>query len=278
MDTTTRTKESPSSLNLFNTCQRAYYYRYIKGIEAKQTRPALQVGKAVHAALAEWMLKRNVKDAVDVLEASWNGDHDWQTLTYYREVIQAYVEANATQLIDYEPLEVDGKKAVELQLETDDSLIRLDLLVRSKARKGVYLKDYKTTSRMPNANYWQDFMLGYQPVMYRDVLADHGIHIDGIIQDVLVVRKPTKAKPLNVDFETKTFRYDDEVTEEVMYSVRDTINQIEIMRKCPKQMYRMQTNSCTKPWTCEFLEICRTKPSKQNIVIEAQYKERKYDA
>jgi len=175
---------SASRVSCWQGCRRKYYFRYVAKLPGKSS-PALLVGKAVHAALQDWNLRR------------WKSRSEVEPHMLYAAFMRAWMECSAVDLIEWASDEAERKAfdgawkmiqtyieeteipteepilAVETRLEAqlDDlpPIIGIIDLVRG-GEDGGRIVDFKTAAKSPSASlgaHAHATQLGIYALLYR---------------------------------------------------------------------------------------------------------------
>lgn len=271
-----------SMLSTFRACPRRCEIAYELGIRTIETSFPLRVGSAFHAAL----------------EAADKGIDYVPELAdpFDLALVAAMVNGHAARWP--EPIEVIAAE-LEFALNLGDTewtlAGKIDRIVRlSDGRMAI--QEYKTTSRdfSPGADYWLALQMDQQLSIYVIAARALGYPVETILFDV--TRRPAQ-RPLKKTAEIRIKkdgtpyagqRLEDETPEEFVARVSADIAErpehyfarIEIARldddlaDCHAEIWQQMAaiqnarndglwyrnpNSCTQPYTCEFLSICRNR-------------------
>jgi putative RecB family exonuclease len=206
---------SPSRLNLWLACPRAFEFRYVKGIQTP-TSPSLFIGKQVHAALEVHYRHRQLDLLLPSSEVVSRMRDEWSTAAEEERVVFAkdgdcdklldkscqLVLAYLAQIPDDEPRPLAVETMLEVPLidpETGEDLgipLRgiIDLVLDE--RDGAVICDFKTaaSSQQP-LEVCHEVQLGCYSLMYRA--------LSGEVESGLEIRTLVKTKTPQI----ATYRY-----------------------------------------------------------------------
>ena len=274
-----------STMELFATCNRAFYYNAVKRRELDATRAALNFGTQFHSAM-EWRYKTFGQDltgenseniaeyGVQLMRANPNPLDDYRNDDYMRDVLRAYCASNQS-----EPFTVvrdsDGQPIVERPFAiplgqihhrdlTDPVPViwtgRVDLLVQWQDGTMSTL-DHKTSS-MGGESYFDEYLNSQPQIGYLWAARKaFNTKLNTFIINATFVRKPAKTVTAKgTTFDRKRFYVpEDKITEwetNVMEQCYDVVD------KAVRGVFPMTTKSCVgKYGRCQYIDVCGMPPS-----------------
>jgi hypothetical protein len=211
----TNERLSYSRYYLYTKCRKAYEYQYIQKLTpAAGTVPpeawikrgrGILIHGACEAGLAGRPLADGINEQIVELEFPPRGGPGRPDLAATARTIAAECEQVAQDLLDwlpandFEPLVVNGKLGLELELSCPvtgwkDFMGYADLVVRHKPTGRVFVGDYKSTERFKSP---ESEVFRVQMILYAYALRQMGVKVDGAL---IVQLKPElpKGKPRKV--------------------------------------------------------------------------------
>lgn len=275
-----------TSIGLFKTCPRKYYYTIVKGYTHKVIPPPLAFGIHLHTLLQTWhklvatdldrhtALTRIVKLAGMLGETLPAGDSARTKETLVRTIIW-YLD----QFWDDPSVSIvtpDGSPAVEyhfwIPFMTHQGIDvylcgHIDRLV--KWQNQVYVCDYKTTKYQLDKKFFDKFKPSTQMPLYvtaSHLIADrlhsfpsaHGVIIDGIQLGVNFTRNSRSV----VEFSL-------EEIEEYIQSLQYWI--IQAMDASKKGQFPPNEESCERYGGCVFRDICAKPPARREAYLKGNF-------
>lgn len=275
-----------TSIGLWKTCPRKYYYSIVLGYEPRVMAPPLSFGIALHSSMEHWhkliasgvdkhsALISVVRQAGLFGESLPTGDTARTKETLIRTVIwyfDQFWEDKAVTLI-----KPDGKPAIEYHfklpfmeyLNTDIFICgHIDRMV--KWQDQVFVSDYKTSKYPLDSRFFSQFKPGTQMPLYitachlvsetvADLPSAHGVIIDGIQLGVNFSRFARHV----VEFSLEEIN---EYIEDLKYWITSA------MDACKANYFPQNAESCQKYSGCHFLEICSKSPARRQAYLEGNF-------
>lgn len=177
-----------SSITTFMRCEKLFYWRDVRGYEPQAKSKALDIGSAIHSAIAAWLKEESWEQALqDELEdkthfeeclvlmkgyiKKYTGDE------YFRNIVTIEREFNVP-LLNYPNLSVTGR--IDVVVESDEKLL---------------LVEHKTASRS-DPNFFSKFRRDIQHRFYAYAVRRLYNRYDGMLVDAIIKKKePAKGKP-----------------------------------------------------------------------------------
>jgi hypothetical protein len=203
-----------SRVNAFNTCARLHHYKYELGYRPVVTGLALEFGILMHAGLEGWWLAFAQGKGAEALEQAYKfmaeAIQRCETADEFdvlkAQVLMAGYHARwAEHMDEYEVIVVEGKFAAPLvgphgkRARGLKVAGKLDVLVRRRSDRTVWLVEHKTSSADLSAGsiYWQRLRMDGQVSMYFAGALALGYAPDGCLYDVIakIDQRPLKATP-----------------------------------------------------------------------------------
>lgn len=150
-----------TTINMFQTCRKYYYWRIVRNLATKTVSPALEFGAAIHAALDVYYVEGLVK-ALDKFRETYKdreGD-ELRTVANGITLLETYARVYAK-----EPFTVLGKPETGFVFPMGDILWggRMDLPIEWDGQ--LWIVEHKTASRL-DSNYFKQFALDKQITSY----------------------------------------------------------------------------------------------------------------
>lgn len=275
-----------TSIGLFKTCPRKYYYSIVLGYEPRVMAPPLAFGIALHKVFETWhkllasdaerhtALIETVRLAGLLGEKLPPGDTARTKESLVRSVVwylEQFWEDKAVTVIQQ-----NGKPVVEynFQLPFMDYL-GLEIIIcghldRMVAWQGqVYISDYKTTKYQLDNRFFSQFKSSTQMPLYltachiiaerfADLPSAHGVIIDGIQLGVNFTRCARHV----VEFSLEEIN---EYIVDLQYWIKQA------MDACAKDYFPQNTESCQKYSGCQYLEICSKSPARRDLFLNGNF-------
>ena len=238
---------SNHQISLFLTCHRKYKLKSILKWEALDIKPALIIGKAVHAALA---MLASTNDEVKVMQAAFNElgvEPDPRITEQVFLLVDGYKEKYKKDWLSPITSETTILANLTRQITYE---ARIDGLVENS--EGVWVKEIKTSGTAPGS-FFKQFEYNRQTTGYvwacREKYSE--MEIKGIIIDAIF--KPSQKSP-----EPKYEREYIEVSpEKVKEWKQNTLWIAREIKKCLKSKTWYGTDLCLLHYgQCEFWEYC----------------------
>ena len=278
-----------TSIGLWKTCPRKYYYSIILGYEPRIMAPPLAFGIAFHTVMETWekllshqvdkhtAFTRVVRLAGLLGDRLPSGDNSRSKETLVRSVVwylDNFWEDKAITVIL-----PNGKPAVEMHFKLpfmnysgQEVFIcgHIDRLAQWQGK--VYVSDFKTSKYQLDNRFFSQFKPNTQLPLYltachiiaesiQDFPSAHGVIIDGI--------------QLGVNF-TRCARHVIEFSlEEINEYIIDLQYWIkQAMDACKENYFPQNSESCQKYSGCHFLEICSKSPARRQVYLDGSFVKR----
>ena len=278
-----------TSIGLWKTCPRKYYYSIVLGYEPRIMAPPLAFGIAIHTVFETW--HKLLASGVDKHTAFTHvvrlagllgdkltpGDTSRSKETLVRSVVwylDIYWDDKTTTLC-----EPSGKPIVEyhFQLPIMEYLGNevyicghIDRIVKWQGE--VYISDYKSTKYSLDPRFFSQFKPSTQMPLYLtachiiserlgNLPSAHGVIIDGIQLGVNFSR-----------FARQIIPYSLEEINEYLVDLKYWIMQA--MDACKANYFPQNTESCQKYSGCHFQEICSKSPARRQVFLDGNYVKR----
>lgn len=206
---------SYSQIQLYRSCQQAFFYRYIEGIQRKETAVPLELGSLIHEYLANYY--NNIVSKRDSAEAhadayqrtteSWKPKLEDMAETAYmvgaeetaeslrglweqaEYIIQRYyIVHGAEDAEQYEVILVEKQLLTKLARGIE-SIGYADLVARDRNSGYIYLFEHKTTKNPPRL---ETRLRDLQTALYAKQLEmETDIHVDGLVWNTIKTELPT---------------------------------------------------------------------------------------
>lgn len=184
-------QHSVSSLRLWDTCKKRYWYEYVRRIRPAYAGRARSVGTATHAGLEAFSLGADL-DGVAAAAVAASSGPEWATpegqieLARVRAMLAAYYVTWAQTRANWEAVEVEGKFRIG-----DRFIGKKDALKRRRLTGQLYLWERKTTSdEIDNVgtDFWRRLMLDRQLALYQLEIEERLGETPAVLYDV--IKKP----------------------------------------------------------------------------------------
>lgn len=278
-----------TSIGLFKTCPRKYYYSIVLGYEPRIMAPPLAFGIALHSIMEKWhkllasgtdkhtALVKVVKLAGQLGETLPPGDTARTKETLIRSVIWYFDQFWEDKTITI--LQPNGKPVVEYNFQLpfmdyhgQEVIIcgHLDRMVKWQGQ--VYVSDYKTTKYTLDSRFFSQFKPNTQMPLYltachiisetfADLPSAHGVIIDGVQLGVNFSR-----------FARHVVEFSLEEINEYIIDLQYWINRG--MDACTQSYFPQNTESCQKYSGCQFQEICSKSPARREAFLNGNFAKR----
>lgn len=281
-----------TSIGLYKTCPKKYYYSIVCGYEPRTMAPALSFGIAIHSIFENWhkqiasgldkhtALISVVRLAGQLGEYLPAGDTSRTKETLVRSIVWYFDQFWDDKTITV--LEPSGKPAIEYHFQLPfmdylgyEVLIcgHLDRMVKWQGK--VYISDYKTTKYTIDNRFFSQFKPGTQMPLYltachiisetvANLPSANGVIIDGIQLGVNFSRFARHV----VEFSLEEIN---EYIEDLKYWIMQAMN------ACKTGYFPQNTESCQKYSGCQYLEICSKPPARRQMFLDGNFVKRIWD-
>lgn len=151
-----------TSLDIFLTCRKKFYWRIVRGLTPERKAPALSFGSGIHDALDLYYTDGNMEMAIKKFEETHKDTEDetLRTVAIGKKVLEWYAKVYPT-----EPFEVFGKPEIGFTFPIGDIMWggRIDLPIRWSG--DLWVMEHKTTSRL-SSYFFHQFELNMQVSSY----------------------------------------------------------------------------------------------------------------
>lgn len=281
-----------TSIGLFKTCPRKYYFTIIQGYVPKIMAPPLAFGIHLHTLLQTWhcLIDSNVDKHTALIRITRLAGLLGETLPLgdnarTKETLVRAIVWYLDQFWEDKAVSIklpSGKPAVEYHFKLPFMSYEKDIVYlcghidRMVTWQGsAYVCDYKTTKYTLDSNFFNKFKPSTQMPLYttachliaetlQDLPAANGVIIDGI--------------QLGVNF----CRYARNV---VNYSLEEINEYIEGLKywiakarlACKSNTFPANEESCDKYGGCHFREICSKPPARREMFLNGKFVKRIWD-
>lgn len=247
---------SLSQVNLFRSCEQAYFYRYVEGLQKREAQAPLELGSLIHeyfelyytAIAAQIPPKQAHVDALTTVMAKW--EPEIVSLAALSRQMGAYDEAatianiakTARRLItryffihgeadasQFEVVLVERELLANIQRGIN-STGYADLVTRDRSTGATYLWEHKTTTSIPNQGYR---LRDLQTLLYaRKLQLITGIEINHVLWNYVRTTPPAVPERLSKGGLTRRKNIDTtwDVYSEAILENGENLNQYEDMR------------------------------------------------
>ena len=180
-------------MSTYQTCQRKFLLRHLRGIVPKSKPQALEFGSAIHEGLSTWYETGDEQQALEDAFRDYTDDpmDEKRSSARGREILKKYFKQYPKEPFDI----VANEVPFEQQLFSDDSyrynlIGKIDLVINWHG--GLYGFDHKTTSRL-GKYYFNQYTLsrqfmGYTMAMKR-IYSDIAKKVQGFYINAIAVYK-----------------------------------------------------------------------------------------
>lgn len=244
------------TLNLFQLCERKYYWNIVQNLVSVVPSPAQHFGKAIHSGIEEWY--RSGKSLVKMLEAFRKGmeglpEDSKRTLECGEALLGVYDRKyKEEEMFDV----VENEITLSYPMKDGSTLIgRIDRLARMKESGLIVPIETKTTSFI-GENFLYSFMMNTQIDVYVYLVNKHyGLCHEALI-DSLQVLGATSVKPLA----ERLYRFSVQRSAEDMQEFEEryykTVARMEAIKRDGKEDYLQTPSACTYYGKCPYLPLC----------------------
>ncbi len=281
-----------TSISLYKTCPRKYYYTIIKGYVPKIVPPPLAFGIHLHTLLQTWhqlvelgmpkdtSLMRVVKLAGLLGETLPPGDTARTKETLVRSIVWYLDQFWEDKAVTVKC--AGGLPAVEYHFQLpfmlyNDQVVyicgHIDRLVTWQNQ--VYVCDYKTTKYALDKRFFDQFKPSTQMALYTtachliahqtsDLPSAHGVIIDGIQLGVNFTRFARQIVPFSL-----------EEIDEYIQDLKHWITQA--MNACKTGVFLPNETACNNYSGCHFRDICAKPQARREMFLEGSFKKRTWN-
>lgn len=281
-----------TSIGLYKTCARKYYYSIVLGYEPRIMAPPLAFGIALHTVMETWekLLFRQVDKHTALIhvirlagllgDKLTPGDTSRSKETLVRSIVwylDVFWEDKATTV-----RLPNGKPAVEMHFQLPfmnycehEVFIcgHIDRLAQWQGK--VYVSDFKTTKYQLDNRFFSQFKPNTQLPLYltachliaetiQDFPPAHGVIVDGVQLGVNFSRFVRQIIPFSLE----------EINEYII-DLKYWITQA--MDACKSNYFPQNTESCQKYSGCQYLEICSKSPARRDLFLNGNFVKRTWD-
>lgn len=267
-----------STISMFQTCQRKYYWRKVKGLISATTAPALTYGRLLHECfetfyneLAKGMDRsKAISLACAHLEANWKDclEDDRRTIANGIKLLLAYEELYRAE--PFKILQQEVAFSVPVYYGGGKSFLlsgRLDALIEWNGP--IYVLERKSTSQL-NSNFFKPFEMssqldGYQYAAEQLV----GKKVLGVMMDVFEVWKDVKRET------AKTKKTEDHFARNPMHRSNFEMKEYfedmgmvveDIIRAEKENRFPRNKNACfSYNYRCPYWNLCKYGESESEL-------------
>ncbi len=278
-----------SSKELFETCARAAEYYTVERRQSHGEKPSLKFGDCIHKALVprklneeNWQEKQE-KVIIDYYKEYTPPLEEWRTADRALDAIRKYNEAYP---IDAEPFNIIPN-TIELPFRIKLGEADIDSIVNTHAGTffvkkvviywtgkidgivdyGVNLiEDHKTTSII-GAPFYDDFVLSSQMHGYTWAGRKLGYPVEGLLLDVLALRKPSRTGT-PTEFQRQRYFYTEQHLAEWE---KDTFTLItDFLEHLCRAYFPKSPKWCFgKYGRCQYWDVCTQVPEQRNAMLHS---------
>lgn len=197
-------KLSASSIDLFLSCRKKYWFQKVKNIQPVERPDALDFGSAVHKALA--YIFNSMKDgesekeivrqyALDQInqyaeEYCLPAESKCKAIALVDSYIDCYWDDDRLKFVSLDVEKYFECTIIELPILQEVTIGYFDAVVQDKMSGKIYVVEHKTTG-MPGDNYMEHSIFDTQVMIYMLACKNKYGRCDGVIYDVLSKPKHT---------------------------------------------------------------------------------------
>jgi RecB family exonuclease len=263
---------SYTKLKTWQTCQRKFYWQYVRRIEPLARNVALDFGSAWHKAMSEWHTKRDLDLAIAAFELAFADEPSdtKRTQATAKKMLTLYSQRYANEVFKI----VADERRFELQLGAITWTGQIDKLIDWDGKP--FVLDHKTTTSLGS-----HMLKGFKPnlqiagyVMAANRLYDPRYH--NVLIDIAWVGKtePTSGE--------RFIRYPEavEAWEEAEFEHFLQAEGLKIQLATKFDDYTPNWSACTQYGECPFRTLCMSPPAIREKLIETHYQpiKRRQDA
>lgn len=277
-----------TSIGLYKTCPKKYYYSIVCGYEPRTMAPPLAFGIALHSVMEAWhkliasgidkhtALIKITRLAGQLGEHLPPGDTARTKESLVRSVVwyldQFWEDKAKTLIYNNKPVVEYHFKLPFMDYLGMEVLIcgHIDRMVHWQGK--IYVSDYKTTKYTLDSKFFSQFKPGTQMPLYltachiisetfADLPSAHGVIIDGMQLGVNFTRCARSV----VEFSLEEIN---EYIEDLQYWIKSA------MDACKENYFPQNSESCQKYSGCHFLEICSKSPARRQAYLDGNFVKR----
>lgn len=290
-----------SSMEVFKTCPRKYFYSIVLGRQPSEESVHLTFGTLLHSAVEMYHKTRYFKGEVKghdealrvvvrwLMNATWDKEHNrpWTPNDRYKNrwtLLRTaiwYLDSHQDDILMTAMLQ-NGQPAVELPFTFDTGYTaftgerfwmcgKMDRIVIYKPDSNYYITDVKTTKSTIGEYYFKKYSPDNQVTTYSIAgKMVFGINVEGLIIDACQVA--IEFSRFDRGLVERSQAQIDEWQEDLGYWLMN-------LNQCAERNSWPQNDSaCDKYGGCTFRGVCSQKnPSSAMRVLEASYRERTWD-
>lgn len=256
----------------YQTCQRRYMYRHLKGLVPKSKSKALSFGGEIHEGLSTWYETGDEEKAINSAFTDYEDDpmDEKRTAARGREILRKYFDYYPQEPFEVIANELPFEQPMFTEENTTYYLIgKIDLII--KWHNFIYGLDHKTTSRL-GKYYFDQFRLSRQFMGYTTALKriyeDRAKQISGFYVNAIAVYK-NKFK-----FERQLVTYTDTFLKRYNRFIPQLMKEIKhktdyYQNTQDDSIFIPNWDSCEYYGKCPYKEICTS--VKPHNIIERNY-------
>lgn len=245
----------------YRKCERAFYWRHIRGYVLKWLDPKLGLGTLVHAAIK--LIHAGDEQPEDAVPAA---------VVQAEHPVEDQIVQDAQVLITgyaaWKPKNPFRVVAAEQELTAELApgvpyTGRPDALVEDPSQR-LWIPDWKTTTES-FGRFFQRFRMSWQMVGYTWLSLENGIHAAGYI--MRCIRKLKKPQ-----FDDRKYLVGKSLLQNFQRQHLAWHFEIEAKREQPRDAWRQDTDQCVTIYgECPFLKLCLN-PRTEEATLEAYYR------
>jgi len=263
---------SYSKINTYQTCQRKYYWEYVRRIQPMARRMALEFGGAWHRAMEVWHTEHTLPKAIEAFNADFtDGQDKKRTRATAAMMLRRYSEHYKHETFEV----IANEQWLEVPLGANfNYVMRIDKVVKDD--EGVKGLEHKTTSRL-GYQYIKSFKPSLQLTGYvYGLRATTDTNVTQMLIDAAMV---TDKEPRAGEGE-RFLRYPERVDVwelKEFEKIAITIGNEMATRAFEGDEFGQYTpnwGACTLYGECAFRPLCMAPPEVREKIIELQYQPR----
>lgn len=258
-------------MGCYQTCQKKYWLRHIRGLVPKRTAMPLQYGDYMHQALSRWYEGHEPEYCIAVFDDYQDDPMDEKrTAARGKETMLEYIKRYPQEPFEIVANEVPFEQEIYSDRRFTYTLVgKIDLVV--KWHGNIYGLDHKTTSQLGSSYFYQyelsRQMIGYLLGLKRQY-EDTGYSIHGMIINAIAVYKNNFkfAREIATYTQRKLNWYTDYVPK-LMQEIAAKEELYE--RTKDAKIFLPNWDACDFYGHCAYKDVCKS--SRPNAVLEEDY-------
>lgn len=261
-----------STLSSFQTCRKKYYWEHVRHLKPKLKGSALQFGSAIHEALDEYYVSKDMTKGIEKFKSGWQ-DRDGDEIRTVENGIKMLTWYQ--KKYEHEPFKVIGKPETGFVFFIGDILYggRIDLPVEWDGN--LWIMEHKTTTRL-SSGYFAQYELDKQCTGYIIAAEEYFKRkVHGCIVNVMepwkeVIKKTARTKAEEDHFARSPITRTTELKDRFRLNVQRIVRDIRWCEENDEYMEAEKKEVCqyyNRP--CPYLQLC--KYGENERVIENDY-------